>query len=348
MLGWNRLHARKPARERYPTTDVRRAVLSPTLKAGGRIAERPADGHRVPAREPLGRRAGTAAYRQRGLGAAEAHPRGYSTSRSGDVLAVLDSSDYVELLRLQRINAERADADKIQAELDHEIARLALKEYRDGTLAGDDRGLPATGDAGQGRPRAGAGSPQLDARHEGQGLRLGQHGGHRRIQHGRPRADPPARAGGLRRLPEVHRPAGDARARGRDHRHKATLDYQTLRAHRHRERLTMLERTGRPLHDPGPARRLCHPRQRHPPLDPDRGRHAGAPGSEAVLPPRPRRHGGRRALNESVVERCPGRDDGVGAGREHAGPPDEGPVDEDRADSPWPTGGATCTTSRAR
>src|SRR5262249_52444951 len=54
--------------------------------------------------------------------------------KQGDVLAVLDSSDYEELLRLQRINVERTQADKLQAELDHEIAKMALAEYRDGTL----------------------------------------------------------------------------------------------------------------------------------------------------------------------------------------------------------------------
>ncbi len=54
--------------------------------------------------------------------------------KKGDVLAVLDSADYAELLRLQKIDVERAEADKLQAELDHEIAKLAVLEYRDGTL----------------------------------------------------------------------------------------------------------------------------------------------------------------------------------------------------------------------
>ena len=54
--------------------------------------------------------------------------------KKGDVLAVLDSTDYAELVRLQRITVERALADKLQSELDHEIARLAVVEYRDGTM----------------------------------------------------------------------------------------------------------------------------------------------------------------------------------------------------------------------
>ena len=52
--------------------------------------------------------------------------------KHGDVLAVLDSSDYEELLRLQRITLERARADHLQAELDVEIAQLAVREFQEG------------------------------------------------------------------------------------------------------------------------------------------------------------------------------------------------------------------------
>jgi HlyD family secretion protein len=55
--------------------------------------------------------------------------------KRGDVLAVLDSSEYEELLRVQRISVERAKADRLQAELDFEIARLALVEFREGMMA---------------------------------------------------------------------------------------------------------------------------------------------------------------------------------------------------------------------
>ena len=48
------------------------------------------------------------------------------------MLAELDSSDYAELLRLQQITLERAKADKLQAELDVEIAKLAVREFEDG------------------------------------------------------------------------------------------------------------------------------------------------------------------------------------------------------------------------
>jgi HlyD family secretion protein len=133
VLGWNRLQARKPASERYSLTDVRRAVLNPTLRAGGRVES----GRRTVIECRLENlSAGVQGQRMSAGGASvllKLIPEGTVVKR-GDVLAVLDSSAYVELLRVQKINVERAQADKLQAELDHEIARLGLAEYRDGTL----------------------------------------------------------------------------------------------------------------------------------------------------------------------------------------------------------------------
>jgi HlyD family secretion protein len=60
-------------------------------------------------------------------------PEGTIVQR-GDVLARLDSSEYDELLRLQRIYTERSQADRLKAQLDLEIAQLALRKYREGTM----------------------------------------------------------------------------------------------------------------------------------------------------------------------------------------------------------------------
>jgi HlyD family secretion protein len=60
-------------------------------------------------------------------------PEGSFVKR-GDVLAVLDAADYEEMLRVQKITVERAAADKLQAELAVEIARLAVREFEEGTL----------------------------------------------------------------------------------------------------------------------------------------------------------------------------------------------------------------------
>jgi HlyD family secretion protein len=132
-LGWNRLHARKPLAERYAVTNVRRADLQPIIKAGGTVQS---------GKQTIVEcRLENLSVRVRGqaLSAGGASiliqliPEGTEVKK-GDVLAVLDSADYTELLRVQKIDVERAQADKLQAELDHEIAKLAVVEYRDGTM----------------------------------------------------------------------------------------------------------------------------------------------------------------------------------------------------------------------
>jgi HlyD family secretion protein len=132
-LVWARIHAPKPAAERYAVTRVLRADLQPVLKAGGVVQsgkqtviscelEKLSIGVRGQAVS-----AGGASVLLRLI------PEG-SLVKKGDVLAVLDSSDYAELLRVQKITVERSQADKLQAELNHEIAKLAVREYRDGMM----------------------------------------------------------------------------------------------------------------------------------------------------------------------------------------------------------------------
>ncbi len=60
-------------------------------------------------------------------------PEGSNVKR-GDVLAVLDASDYEELLRIQKMAVERAVADQVQAKLDVEINKLAVQEFENGTI----------------------------------------------------------------------------------------------------------------------------------------------------------------------------------------------------------------------
>ncbi|MDR3636862.1 MAG: HlyD family secretion protein, partial [Isosphaeraceae bacterium] len=63
-------------------------------------------------------------------------PDGTSVQK-GDVLCVLDSSEYVELVRQQRMTVQRATADHRQAELDLAVAKLAVAEFRDGFMKQD-------------------------------------------------------------------------------------------------------------------------------------------------------------------------------------------------------------------
>jgi HlyD family secretion protein len=70
-------------------------------------------------------------------------PEGTHVKR-GDVLATLDGSTYEEMLRQQEITVEQAKASHLQAQLDHEIALLAVREYRDGTLQETLKGMQGT------------------------------------------------------------------------------------------------------------------------------------------------------------------------------------------------------------
>ena len=58
-----------------------------------------------------------------------------TTVKKGDVLCRLDSADYEELVRAQEIKVERARADLRTAELDLQVAELAVGEFRDGLMA---------------------------------------------------------------------------------------------------------------------------------------------------------------------------------------------------------------------
>ena len=61
--------------------------------------------------------------------------------KRGDVLARLDGSTYEEMLRTQTITVEQAKASHLQAQLNHEIALLAVREYRDGTVQETLKGM---------------------------------------------------------------------------------------------------------------------------------------------------------------------------------------------------------------
>jgi HlyD family secretion protein len=132
-LGWMHLHERVSPRERFATINVRRADLYPTRTASGRVES----GKRTIIECQLENVAvGVRGQRLSADGASvllSVIPEG-SVVKQGDVLAMLDSSDYEELLRLQKISLERARADQRQASLDVEIAKLAVREFVEGTV----------------------------------------------------------------------------------------------------------------------------------------------------------------------------------------------------------------------
>jgi HlyD family secretion protein len=52
--------------------------------------------------------------------------------KKGDVLCTLDSSEYEELVRTQEIKTEQAEAARMQAQLNMEVAELSVHEFRNG------------------------------------------------------------------------------------------------------------------------------------------------------------------------------------------------------------------------
>jgi HlyD family secretion protein len=132
VFAWVRWSARRPAGERYELVGVHRADLLPILTASGRV-----ESSKRTVIECTLERIGVG-VQGRGIATSGAAtlltlvPEG-TMVRQGDLLAVIDSSEYEELLRIQAMTVERSKADRIQAALDHEIAKMALIEFNEGT-----------------------------------------------------------------------------------------------------------------------------------------------------------------------------------------------------------------------
>jgi HlyD family secretion protein len=76
--------------------------------------------------------------------------------KQGDILCELDASDYVEMLRQQKMTVQRAQADHRQAELDLDVARMAHTEFTEGTMreaTKELKGLIALNEAAWSRAR---------------------------------------------------------------------------------------------------------------------------------------------------------------------------------------------------
>jgi HlyD family secretion protein len=61
--------------------------------------------------------------------------------KAGDVLARLDASTYEEMYRQQTITVEQAKASHLQGQLNHEIAQLAVRQFREGTVQETIKGM---------------------------------------------------------------------------------------------------------------------------------------------------------------------------------------------------------------
>jgi HlyD family secretion protein len=125
---------RRPLRERFAFKTVERTDLNPVLNAPGRLESSRKTIVVCEVRNVAGRGPGGSTT------ILTVVPEG-SPVKKGDVLARLDSSTYDEMLRQQLITVEQARASHLQAQLNHEIALLAVREYRDGTVLETIKGM---------------------------------------------------------------------------------------------------------------------------------------------------------------------------------------------------------------
>jgi HlyD family secretion protein len=131
---WN---DRRPLRERYYFRFVSRTDLNPVLNAPGRLESSKRTMVRCELENLAGSREGGSSTILTVL------PEGTPVKR-GDVLATLDGSTYIEMLRQQAITVEQAKASHLQVQLNHEIALLAVREYREGTVQETLKGMEGT------------------------------------------------------------------------------------------------------------------------------------------------------------------------------------------------------------
>ena len=128
----------RPLRIRYHFSHVSRTDLNPFINAPGRLES----SKRTVVRCQLENMTGGGS----GGGAAGAStiltllPEG-TVVKKGDVLATLDASTYEEMCNQQKITVEQAKASHLEAQLNHEIALLAVHEYRDGTVEQTLKGM---------------------------------------------------------------------------------------------------------------------------------------------------------------------------------------------------------------
>ncbi len=125
---------RRPLRERYRVREVFRTDLAPILNAPGRLESAKRTIIRCQLENIAGVSTGGASTMLTVV------PEGTAV-KQGDVLATLDKSTYEEMQRQQVITVEQAKASHLQAELNLEIALLAVKEYRNGIVEETLKGM---------------------------------------------------------------------------------------------------------------------------------------------------------------------------------------------------------------
>ncbi|MHB1558933.1 MAG: efflux RND transporter periplasmic adaptor subunit, partial [Isosphaeraceae bacterium] len=130
----------RPLRQRYDYYRVQRLELDPFFSAPGVVEST----RRTVVRCELENMAGSSGGTTQGSSTIIwLIPEGTSV-KQGDILARLDANNYEEMLRQQTIVVEQAKASHLQAQLEHEIAEIALREYIEGVAKTTEQDMEAS------------------------------------------------------------------------------------------------------------------------------------------------------------------------------------------------------------
>ncbi len=130
---WKALRTKTSSSEGLTLSEVRRTDLFPVLTAGGQVESSKRTVIECQVENMVVGVRGQRLYSGSSSVLLSIVPEG-TTVKKGDVLAVIDASNYDELLRVQQIDVERARSDEMQADLNHEITRLAINQFREGLM----------------------------------------------------------------------------------------------------------------------------------------------------------------------------------------------------------------------
>jgi HlyD family secretion protein len=127
---------RRPLFERYRIGHVSRGDLLPILNASGRLES----SKRTIIRCQIENITGSGSPSGGASTLLTVLPQGTPVEK-GEVLATFDGSAFEDMYQQQIITVEQAKTSQLQAQLNHEIALLAVNEFRDGTVHETLKGL---------------------------------------------------------------------------------------------------------------------------------------------------------------------------------------------------------------
>ncbi|SIN78232.1 HlyD family secretion protein [Singulisphaera sp. GP187] len=130
----------RPALERLSTATVRRTDLWGSVTAGGTVGSSNQTNIDCELKSLSAGVRGMSLVTSGASTILSVVPAG-TLVKKDEILCELDSSDYEELVRQQKMTVERARSDHLQAKLNYEVAEMAITQYRQGILLQTQKSL---------------------------------------------------------------------------------------------------------------------------------------------------------------------------------------------------------------